>query len=115
MIAATVTLSTTAQSLRALIDAATPGQLTPLFTNRVCEVQIQVVGLTDQFFLVYKPGIVSLATDAGFFFQGLTDDATGSRSRCVMRTPTGNQLSLADIYLVGAVGGEQAAILANTI
>lgn len=115
MIAATVTLTTAGQSLRTLIDAATPGQLGPItfFDGRVCEVQIQA--LTGTFHLVYKPGAVVLATDSGFQFQDMTADTTGAHNRMVLRAPAHNQLGLADIFLAGAAGAETARITAFTI
>lgn len=102
MIAATVTVAATAASLRSLIDTATSGQLTPNFNNGVCEVQIQAGEVAANFHVVYKPGAVVTATDSGFNCLGNTGDATGASSRIVFRAPTGNQLSLADIYLSGS-------------
>lgn len=113
MIAATVTLTTSGQSLRTLIDAATPAQLTPNFNSRVCEVQIQA--LTGTFHLVYKPGTVVVATDSGFLFQDMTVDTTGAHNRMVLRAPAHNQLSLGDINLAGVAGGETARITAFSV
>lgn len=113
MIAATVTLNTSGQSLRTLIDAATPQQLRQTFSDRVCEVQIQA--LTGTFHLVYKQGTVNVATDSGFLFQDMTADPTGAHNRMVTRAPAHNQLSLSDIFLAGVAGGETARILAFSV
>src|SRR5215510_5606555 len=110
MICATVTLTTSGQTLRTLIDTATPGQIPTASGGRVCEIQIQA--LTGTFYLVFKPGSVTLTTDSGFLFQDMATDTTGAHNRMVMRAPTGNQLSLGDVVLAGAAGGETARIAA---
>lgn len=114
MIAATVTLTTAGQDLFTLINAAT-SQLSSVAQNtgRVCEVQIQA--LTGTFHLVYKPGVVNLATDSGFLFQDMATDTTGAHNRMVMRAPSHNQLCLKDIYLAGLAGAETARITAFAI
>lgn len=105
--ATTQALTTSGQSLRTLIDAATPGQLTTFFNNRVFEIQIQWV--SGDFHLVFKSGTVSLSTDSGFQFSA-------SDRLLTLRAPTSNQLSIADTYLAGATGaGEVARISAITM
>lgn len=105
--ATTAALTTAGQSLRTLIDAATPSQITPSFNSRVFEIQIQWV--SGDFHLVFKAGTVNLATDSGFQFS--TNDRL-----LTMRSPSANQLSLADVFLAGATGaGEVARISATTM
>lgn len=100
-------LTTAGQSLRTLIDAATPDQLTPFFNNRVFEIQIQWV--SGVFHLVFKSGTVNLGTDSGFAFS--TTDRL-----LTMRAPNANQLSIADVYLAGATGtGEVARVIATSM
>jgi hypothetical protein len=108
MIAATVTLATTGTDLYSLVETAT-GQLGTLFTGRVAEVHIQWASGVA-FHLVYKSGIVNLATDSGFLFA----DNDGRREY-VLRATSHNQISLKDIYLAGAAGAETARISAYTI
>jgi hypothetical protein len=107
MITATVTMVlNTGVSLRSLIETATPGQVPAPFNGRIAEVQIQWA--TGTFHLVFKSGTVVLATDSGFQFS--TTDRLLS-----LRSPTWNQLSLDDIFLAGAAGGETGRITAYTI
>jgi len=113
MIAATVTLATTGTSLFDLLNAAVAGTGKFSGTDRVCEVQIQAK--TGTFHLVYKSGAVVLATDSGFLFQSLAVDTTGTNSRFKFGPFNQNILSLMDIYLAGAAGGETAGIVAYSI
>lgn len=112
MISVTVTVGTTSQSLEQLIQAVTL-QGGPLPSNgRVAEIHIQfrVTGGSD-FHLVYKIGTVGstldLATDSGRFFTSAAPD-----NYLEMRSPSGNQLSLKEFFLVAASGTAQARILA---
>lgn len=105
MVSAGVNISTTAQNLRDLILATVPSHIVNLPSNdRVSEIHIQWrVGTLNDFHLVYKAGVVNLATDSGFFF-------TSTDNYLEMRSPTGNQLSLQEFYLVSVAGIAQARI-----
>lgn len=102
MIAATLTVPTSAASILSLIEAATAEQLGPLFSGRVAEVHIQ--WLSGSVHHVYKPGTVVVATDSGFEFA---DPATEPhKGLLVLRGAAGmNVISLAHIYLVSVVAG----------
>ena len=92
MYAATVTPAATAATLRSLINAATPGQITDIYNGRAFEVILQwVAGTVD---VNWKSGTVG-AADSGFQLS------TSDRS-LTLRAPVHNQLSIDDIYLSGA-------------
>lgn len=105
MVSAGVEVSTTAQSLEDLIRAFVPTHVVNLPSNgRVMEIHIQYrVGSANDFHLVYKAGTVNLATDSGFLF-------TATDNYLEMRSPSGNQLSLREMFLVSVAGIAQARI-----
>lgn len=104
MIGATVTMSTLGESLWDLIQAAI-GSFPPITGNRVADIYIQ--HRSGTFHMVYKDGVVNLATDSGFGF------VTGTVLN--LHSPVANELSLKDIYLAGTVGGEEAGIVVHII
>lgn len=101
---ATVTMSTTGESLWDLIQDAV-GTFPPITGDRVADVQIQ--HRSGTFHLVYKSGSVNVATDSGYQF------VTGRHLNFL--SPVANELSLKEIYLAGTVGGEQAGIIVHII
>ena len=108
MISVGVLVGTTSQTLTELILTAPQGGPLPA-NGRVAEIHIQwrVTSAAD-FHLVYKRGTVgstiNLATDSGRFFN-TTDNYLE------MRSPSHNQLSLDEFFLVSVAGTAQARIL----
>jgi len=104
MIAATLTVTTTATSVFDLIEAATPDQLNISYdTGRVAEVHIQ--WLSGSVHHVYKPGAsITVGTDSGFEFA---DPATAPhKGLLVLRGAAGqNVIGLKDIFLYTATAG----------
>lgn len=116
MIAATLTVTTTATSLFDLIQTATPNQLPQAdrHSGRVAEVHIQ--WQANDSFLVYKPGSVNTATDSGFAFSDPSVAGSQAKGLMVLRTGTGmNNLNLKDIYLATAAGTATVKVTAYSI
>lgn len=104
MYAATIIPAATAATLRSLINAATTGQISDSFPGRCFEIILQwVAGTVD---INWKSGTVA-AADSGFQLS------TSDRS-LTLRTPTGNQLSIDDIYISGATS-PSARVIVNVM
>lgn len=116
MIAATLTVTTTATSIFDLIQTATPGQLPAAdkTTGRVTEIHIQ--WQANDSFLVWKPGSVNTATDSGFAFSDPSVAGSQAKGLMVIRSGVGaNVLNLKDVYLVTAAGTATVKVTAYSI
>lgn len=107
---ATVTLTTSGQSIQTLLEAAgfSFGISKPV--PRVSELKVQAGALTQVIQVTYKGGAIA-AGDVGFTIGSAAPNVLTFE----LRQAGENKIGLSEIFLSGAAGGESARIFAYQV